>query len=219
MHLTNRRLLLFVCFSFLIFCSTTLSAQTPSPSVSVATFSPTGPGPAATPNPEPVRSAPIWAQPPLNPARELPPLARPRRIQFVGRAKADLGYMERATPRITVWRSGSNAPQIATRSSKRRFQAKVAGSEPVTILLRFHPLVAGKLLSVKTTDGVFLQPNSRQVQIGGTGEGVLVVTIEAAKEEGVIGLELDGIETVLHLNRAPERFVAQREAASQEGAR
>jgi hypothetical protein len=208
MHPSNHRQLPIIRCLFLIFCATALAAQTASP----PTFGPPVSGPAPSRDPDPVRSAPSWVVPP-NPAPQIAqPAGPPPDAPFVS-GGPDLARLERATPRVQIWRSGSDTPQRPDRQSRGRHQAFVAGTAPVTIVLRFHPLVARRPVAILPSKGVTTNPQGF-VPVGGSGEIAIVVALEQTQSQGQIVFRLDSVNTIVRVTRAPAQAVAAAEQAS-----
>ena len=200
-------------------------SPTPSPAVSPSQSSPAPsasprkvvfPIPSAAPTRAPEKertsSFPVTPPKPGLPLLPPPPVAAPAPFHS---GPLDLQRSERAIPQIQVWRNGSDLPQIPKRRARARFgPALIAGNEPVTIELRFHRSLAGKLLSLLRSEGVALQPAHSVVQIGATGEGALIAQLETGQRSGQIGFEIDGVTILLRLVAAPEWAVEKAEKES-----
>lgn len=199
-------------------------APAPAPSLSPAT---TPPGAAvvapvdvrpveAPPEPEakPIVLLPIPAP---NPLPLIPPPLVPAAAPFVS-GPPYLQRLSRAVPRMQVWRPGSDVPQNAVHRRGRFEPLLVTGNEPVTLLLYFHPSLAGQTLEVLADDSFTVQPPNQFLLIGPTGEAVLVLELGAAQSRGEIALRVDYITTALQFLRAPlEALLAKERAAGGTG--
>jgi hypothetical protein len=184
----------------------------PAPTAIPEAQSPASPPLVVASAPPPMR-VPLLPVPPPNPApRIAPPAAPPPDAPFVF-GGPDLPRLERATPRVQIWRSGSDTPQQPDRQSRGRHQAFVAGTAPVTIVLRFHPLVAHRSLAILPSKGVTTNPQGF-VPVGGSGEIAIVVALEQPLSQGHIRFRLDTVDTIVRLTRAPSQAVAAAEQAS-----
>ena len=84
----------------------------------------------------------------------------------------------------------------------------------MTLLLYFHPSLAGQTLEVLADDSFSVQPPNRFLLIGPTGEVVLALELRAAKSRGEIALRVDYITTALHFLRAPLGALLAKERAA-----
>jgi hypothetical protein len=187
------------------------------PPVPAPTAIPEAPSSASPPlvvasAPPPMR-VPLFPVPPPNPAPEIPPPAGPPPDAPFVSGGPDLARLERATPRVQVWRSGSDTPQRPDRQSRGRHQAFVAGTAPVTIVLRFHPLVAHRPVAIFPSRGVTTNPQG-SVPVGGSGEIAIAVQLDATQSHGQIRFRLDTVDTIVRVTRAPSQAVAAAEQAS-----
>lgn len=199
---------------FLAFASA-LPAQTASPSLS-PTFGPPVSGPAPSRAPELVRNPPIWVPPP-KPAPVIPAPPAPPTVVLAS-VPPDLNRIQRARPRIEVWLQGRDVPQRLRSHGPGRQRAFISGNLPFTVVLQFHPSLAGKAVAIFPGQGITLHPRSDFVSIAANGECLLVVEQEATRVRSQLEFEIDGVSTVLRLVRAP--FAAANEApglAAEEG--
>jgi hypothetical protein len=157
-------------------------------------------------------NAPPWAMPP-NPAPQIAPAATPPPDAPFVSGGPDLARLERTTPRVQIWRSGSDTPQRPDRQARGRHQAFVTGTAPVTIVLRFHPLVAHRRVAILPSRGVTTNPQGF-VPVGGSGEIAIAVQLDATESQGHIVFRLDTVNTIVRVTRAPSQAVAAAEQAS-----
>jgi hypothetical protein len=159
----------------------------------------------------PIDQQPVVFVPQPQPA---PAIARPAAAPITPflSGRPNMQRFEWAKPRCEVWRTGSDIPQKPARRGVRLGWALVAGNEPVTVVLQFHPSLAGKSLFLTPIDeGITIPSAQESVQIGRNGQVVLLMQLEAAASRGQITLETDSVPTVLRLVRAPLSAVERRE--------
>ena len=176
---------------------------------------PHGPGVRAEPAAPPQVVAPI---PPL--PNEPPAIPRPQAHEKTRLAgHPERGRIERATPRVEIWRADTNVPQHVAGVQARRSQAgrlgtgKVTGTDPVTLVIRFNRALAGQILRVTTSAGVEIEPSAHAMQLGPTAEAALQLSLEEAYAVGQIVFEIDTVRTVLPLMRVPAAMLNAAEAA------
>lgn len=191
----------------------------------VVTSIPTlNPAPSVTPVPTPltpdptppeVKRPPLLPVPPPNPAPEIAPPPREAPAAFLI-GPPDLQRIARAKPRIEVWRSGSIKPQRLAPHEGPKRPAFVLGTEPVTIVLRFPPFLAGKSVTFMPGDGIALHPPQSFARIQSSGELVLTVELDSTQRGGGIVFVVEGVTTGLRLVRASLARVEAEEDASAE---
>lgn len=189
----------------------------------VVTPNPTlNPAPSVTPVPTPltpdptppeVKRPPLLPVPSPNPAPVIPPRPVPAPAPFLS-GRPDLEQFERARPQVEVWRGDSPAPQRPKREGPGRYRVWTVRTEPVTIVLKFHPLLVGRTIRLMSAGGVRL--SDAALTIGPTGEATVSVQLEANRRVGEIAFNLDSIKTVLRLQRAPLEAVTRIENQSAE---
>lgn len=191
-------------------------APAPAPSLSPATTPPDAAvvAPVDVPPSEPeLKPRELLPIPAPNPLPLIPPPLVPAATLFVS-GPPYLQRLARAVPRLQVWRPGSDVPQDAVHRRGRFEPLLVTGNEPVTLLLYFHPSLAGQTLEVLADDSFTVQPPNQFLLIGPTGEAVLVLELGAAKSRGEIALRVDYITTALQFLRAPLGALLAKERAA-----
>lgn len=172
---------------------------TPSPPPLISPVSP----PSATP-------VPPFPVPPPNPAPMVEQPALPPVAPFVS-DPPDPARVARAIPAVTVLRFGSNDPQQPQFINGRYEIVFLTGSEPATLILRFAPALAGSPLLISGNDGVTMQGQNSEPEIGPTGEAVLLVQLTEGYSSGRLVVRVDQVTTVLRLARASAAVVASHE--------
>jgi hypothetical protein len=160
------------------------------------------PVPPVEPTSPPKTNRPSFPIPRPNPAPRIPLRPVPAAAPFLS-GPPDLLRFERAVPRMEVWRTGSDIPQVATKRRGRLDPILINGTEPVTLLLRFHPSLAGTTLEVFAREGLTLQSPAQVLRITPTGEVVLLVGLEPTKSRGEIAFRVDNVTTVLRFDQVP----------------
>lgn len=188
-----------------LFFATALSlpaqSASPSPSIVPPTFESSVSGPAPNGAPEPVRNPPSWVPPP-NPAPVIPAVQAPSSV-ILSSVPPDLNRIARARPQIEVWLQGRDRPQRLRSHRPGRLRAFISGNVPFTVVLQFHPSLAGKVVAVFPGDGITLHLRTEVVQIAANGECLLVMEQQATQVRSQLEFEIDGVSTVLRLVRAP----------------
>lgn len=172
------------------------------------------PAPPAPPVVPPANRV-LFPVPPPNPAPEIAPPPREAPAAFLI-GPPDLQRIARAKPRIEVWRSGSIKPQRLAPQEGPKHPAFVLGTEPVTIVLRFPPFLAGKSVTFMPGDGIALHPPHSFARIQSSGELVLTVELDSTQRGGGIVFVVEGVTTGLRLVRASLARVEAEEDASAE---
>jgi hypothetical protein len=192
-------------------------SPTPSPSVSASPTPFVLPIPSAAPSraPDAHRASAITVPRP-NPASVIARPPAPTKAAFLS-GSPDLARFERAVPAVEVWRSGSNVPRKLKRINRRFEPLLISGSEPTTVVLRFHPLLAGSSFTVTGHDGSVIQPGDGLLRISPRGEATFFVEVDPVKTSGRIVVRVDGVVTVLRVLRVPEAIVIARETQSEGG--
>lgn len=106
---------------------------------------------------------------------------------------------------MEVWRESSIRPQRPKRQGRGRFQIWTVGAEPVTIVLKFNQVLAGRTITLMSDVGAPLSDGN--LTIGPDGEATFAVRLEPNRRVGEIAFKLDSILTVLRLQRAPVEAV------------
>ena len=162
------------------------------------------PAPPVEPTAAPKVDRVLFPIPPPNPAPVIPPPPVSAPAPFLA-GRPDLQRFERARPEVEVWRDGSLKPQRPKRQGPGRFRVWTVGAEPVTIVLRFHQLLAGRTITLMS--GVGVTVSEGVLTLGPGGETTFAVQLEANRRAGEIAFNLDSITTVLRLQRAPAEAV------------
>jgi hypothetical protein len=167
--------LLFALVAFIAATTSAAKAQSPVPSVVVPL-----PGTAL----------------PVLPAPRLLPTITPRR---------DPALIQRLTPRVEVWRSNGDRPQIPVRRNERGNidPALVTGTEPVTIRLRFDPRSAGEQVTVIAARGVLLDSPQTVLTISPRGDCTFAAQLSAGAPRGQLITYCKNVRTMVPLQRAP----------------
>jgi hypothetical protein len=163
-------------------------------------ISETGPLVSVPPPPQP---APVIAPPPAAPIS--PFLSGP----------PDRQRYERAKPQIEVWRTGSDVPQKPKRRGSEGGHVLIATEEPFVLVLQFDRLLAGNLMEVMADENTTVQ-SAASMQVDRNGQVVLSARLNAAQRHGRIAFRIDGITTVLSLDRAPLEAVTNRENSEEQ---
>ena len=188
------------------------ATPSPSPSVSAApaVVRPPGGLPASSQPPE-ARLGPTPPVPPApNPAPSLP-RAVPHPPSLFVSARPDQQRIERAIPQVDVSRLNSPGVQKVARERTRFGRVLLAGNEPVAVTLRFHPLLAGKPITVRPSPEVNLQPAAGILSIAANGTVALQVQMAPTALKGKIFLYADGVPLELPIARVPLSMVVSRE--------
>ena len=157
--------------------------------------------PVPKPVPSPVTPSPSLPTPPLSPA--IQPRTNP-------------GLIQRLTPRVEIWRPGSNYPQIPTRRSDKgnSDQSFVTGPELVTIRLRFNPQSAGEQVTIAAGRGVVIDPPQQVLTLSSQGDCAFLAHLEPDAPRGHLIIYCKNVRTVVPLVRAPLSVVEKSQALS-----
>jgi hypothetical protein len=157
--------------------------------------------PVPMPVPPPVNSAPLLPAPPLSPG-----------IQ----PKRDPGLIQRLTPRVEIWRPGSNYPQIPTRRSDKGNSdpSFVTGPELVTIRLRFNPQSAGEQVTIAAGRGLVIDPPQQVLTLSAQGDCAFLAHLEPDAPRGHLIIYCKNVRTVVPLVRAPLSVVEKSQTLS-----
>lgn len=185
------------------------SAPTPTP---VPTPTPT-PIPAPSISPPEIKRTPLFPVPPPNPARAIPPPPVPEIVSFLP-GGSGLAHSKMAMLEVEIWCEGSLSPQRPARRGRRFDLAYLIGTEPAFVRLQFHPLAAGKVVTVKQGPGVTIDPPGTELRVGPTGECVVSVALDGSFLQSDINIYCVGIRTRLPLSRASREIVEAQEAAA-----
>jgi hypothetical protein len=117
-----------------------------------------------------------------------------------------------AKPEVEIWREASILPQVPSRRLDHLDQAYVTGTEPVSLLVRFNPLAAGKKVYVKPGRGITLEPPVVILTVSPSGECIVVVRVVEGFARSHIIFYCEGVKTVLPVVRASLPKVEQNEA-------
>jgi hypothetical protein len=120
-----------------------------------------------------------------------------------------------AQPNVEIWRAESESPQVPPRQFNKLDQAYVTGTEPVWLRVQFDPLAAGKIVWVKPSRGIILNPPVSKMTISANGECLFLVQVAQDFTRSHIIFYCDGIKTVLPVVRASLEKVEEMEGASQ----
>jgi hypothetical protein len=81
-------------------------------------------------------------------------------------------------------------------------QVLISGTEPATLVLRWDPSLAGKIVGIGGS-GVTIQPAGTSFLIEPTGQAAFVVQLEPGASAAELNLVTDFVTTTLRLTRAP----------------
>lgn len=161
------------------------------------------------------QTSPPFPVPPPQPVAPVPPQPRPSPAQFLP-GPPDITQFAHAFPRLEVWRSGSDTPQLRERDANGRTETVLIADadDPVTLLVRFEPVLVGRRLLITVSRGIVVVPATNSVVIPSNAEVALQISFEASQGSGQIVLDAEKIRTVVPLIRVPLAvLIAQEEAA------
>ena len=175
-------------------------AGTAAPSLSALLVPPPIP-PGLVPAPPANSPAPVVVPPPL---AAVPPLPAPP-LRPVITPRRDPALIQRLTPRVEVWRSTGDRPQIPVRRNERGNMdpALVMGTEPVTIRLQFDARSAGEHVTVIATRGILPDPPHQVLTISAQGDCAFAAQLSAGAPRGHLITYCKNVRTVVPLQRAP----------------
>lgn len=219
------------CFLFtLVFCLgwANASAQAPQmlpPPLSGFSTVPI-PGPNSLGPPPPLEWAPLPSAPPggqlasvslpnslfvqvSEPITVFAPEAPSNCALFVN-GQSDPALFQLVTPRIEIWRSGAEAPELPIQIKEGLQYTLVTPGNPIVVRLLFDPYLTGTTAAITTTAGVIIQPAVSSVQIGRSGECLFTVDIIAdLRGNAEIIFDAEQVTTGLRLTPAPAEVIEE----------
>lgn len=194
--------------------STTILLKSFAAAPAAPTFGPPVITPAPPRSPESLQPAPAFVALP-NPAPSLRRAVPHPITPFVSR-RPDQQRIDRAIPQVEVARVNSSGSQKVARQRAHFGRLLLAGNEAVTVILRFHPLLAGKAITVRPSPEVTLQPAEGILPIEANGTVALQVLMAPTALKGKIFLYADGVPIELPVARVPLSMVVSRETSASE---
>ena len=128
--------------------------------------------------------------------------------------KPEKGKLEQSVPTVEIWRAGASTPQLVSTTEKQKpiagklGTAMIAADEPVSVVLRFHRSLAGKVLELRASRGVVINPPEPRLLLSSTGEVILQVAFEPGQNRGEISFEIDNIKNAMPLMRVRAEMLA-----------
>jgi hypothetical protein len=120
--------------------------------------------------------------------------------------------IERITPRVEIWRAGSDAPQQPVRRQQRMGPAYIVGDQPVMVRLQFDPRASGKVVTITVANRIAVVPEA-VLRVRPTGECIVSLQLDQGAPRGHVTFLCEGIYTTLPLVRSNLRLVAAKEIA------
>ncbi|MEN3369112.1 MAG: hypothetical protein V7609_1255 [Verrucomicrobiota bacterium] len=197
-----------------------LPVATPLPTPLVTPAPSPSPTPISTPVPSPspaITRTPSFPVPPPNPAPRvlLPSVPAPAPLS----PAPTLLQIQRLTPIVEVWRAGAVSPQVPIRHGSYVATAFIAGNESAMVRLQFHPLVAGKIVTITASAAIILDPPQTGLSVRLAGDCAVTVRLAGGFNRGYVNFSCQGLQTMLPLQRASSSVVAANETANKEAAR
>jgi hypothetical protein len=124
--------------------------------------------------------------------------------------QSDPALFQLVTPRIEIWRSGAEAPELPIQIKEGLQYTLIAPGNPIWVRLLFDPSLTGTTVAVTASDGVVMQPAASTIQIGPSGECLFTVDIIAdLRGNAEIIFDAQQVTTGLRLTPAPAEVIGE----------